>query len=189
MPTKPWDIDPEENELNLLRQECAKLRAQRQELQEKLDQKAQTKQEKPEKSEKRSSIFLIVAALIVAARLVIFIVVEQWGAQAKGLDFSISVGAIFFGVVAVIHWMGADYEEEGIILGGRVVFLAVQTLIAISILNPKIMSDADAGPPVHPVLASVFLIASLLLAATRLCFVIMRWLLKLVSYVPKRRDF
>jgi hypothetical protein len=182
-----WKFSPEEDEFEALRERHAKLQAEY----ELLKKQNKAPQERPRPSKpaappKRSSIFLIIAALLVAARVVLYLVVEHAGTRDTLLGYGVSAVFGFAGFCMIVAWAIDDYAVEGWITAGAAIFLVVEILISVSILDPNLLENGQPGPVQHPLPAAAVMISSLLFAATRTFRLIIGGLLLLISS-PLRR--
>jgi hypothetical protein len=180
---------PEDDELSVVREENAKLKLEKEALQKQikaLQEKPKVpKPPKPPVQSKKSSIFLIIAALLVAARTVLFVVVEAWGTRATQLG--VALNAIFgFAVLCMILlWIIYDFMVEKWIVAGSLIFLIVVILSCGACFDPILLETGQPGPVQHPVIAASGLIVSFLFAASHAFRWIMAWLLLFVTE-PKR---
>jgi hypothetical protein len=177
---KKYDIEPDKDELSEVRETYTKQRAEKEALQK------QTKPQEPLNA-KLSSIFLIIAALLVFARLVLFIVVEQWGTHfGDAGDFISVIVAIVVGLM-VLKWLDEEWKTEGLTVAGSAIFLSASFVAWLGLFEPSLLGTADIGPLLHPVRAAAMLIICFLLAATP----IFRWLMAflLVFVTNPRRAF
>jgi peptidoglycan/LPS O-acetylase OafA/YrhL len=183
---RKFNLGPDEDELDALREKHAVLQREKEALQKQVKAlQEKLKAPKPQKPPKRSSIFLILAAFMVIARLVLYIVVEDWGTRASNIGLGLS-GILGFAVLCmIIFWAFNDQRTDGWIVAGASIFLLVAILICASIFDPVLMETGEPGPVQRPVIAAAALISCLLFAATGMTRWIMGWLLLLVSD-PKR---
>jgi hypothetical protein len=183
-----WKFDPAEDEVNVLRSKCEKLMTENDKLkvegqafQKQITAlKARHSQSKPVER-KGSSIFLIIGALDVASRLLIYAVVEQMGTRAHLAGLGIWAVSGYVLLLMLILWAVNNFKEERWITAGTTIFLLIGILISVSIFDPHLLEDGQPGPVQHPVLAACLLIACLLIAATRLMFVVMGWLFMVLT--------
>jgi peptidoglycan/LPS O-acetylase OafA/YrhL len=177
------DFGPQEDELDVLREKCAKLQLEKDALQKQvkalLEKPKPAKPAKPARPPKKSSIFLIIAALLVAARLLLFVVVEKSRPTDLGVALNWAFGSAAAGMLLV--WFYHDMQTEGWLVAGPLIFLAVTILICAAVFDPVLLQTGEPGPVQHPVIAAAALIACLLSAASRLICLIMAWLLIFVT--------
>jgi hypothetical protein len=131
---------------------------------------------KPPRQPKKSSIFLILAAFIVAARLVLYSVVEAWGTRANNIGLGLSAVLGVAALCMIVLWALNDQMTEGWIVAGTSIFLLVAILICASVFDPVLLETGKPGPVQRPVIAAVALISCLLFAATGMT----RWLMGLL---------
>jgi hypothetical protein len=183
------DFGPQEDELDVLREKCAKLQLEKDALQKQIkalqEKQKVPKPARPARPPKKSSIFLIIASLLLAARLVIYIVVEAWGKRANDLGMGISAVVGFTLVCMILLWVIHDFMAEGWIVAGSLTFLLVAILTCCSIFDPVLLETGNPGPVQHPAIACVALISSFLFAASPAFRWIMGWLLVFVTE-PRR---
>ena len=167
----------------------------------------------PPPKPKLSSIFLVIAAMLTAARLILLWLVEQWGMRDQA--FGVGAWAVFgvVGGIMLIAWTFSDFGEDQWITAGSAIFLAVMIVISISIYDPHLLEDwtltpistviaeeggrggavligssIHGGIPQHPIAAAITLIASLLFAATPTFGLIVGALFLLVSKAFRRNS-
>jgi len=183
------DFGPGEDELDFQRDKCAKLQLEKDALQKQIkalqEKQKVPKPVKPARPPKKSSIFLIIASLLLAARLVLYIVVEAWGTRASDLGMGVSVVVGCAVVCMILLWVIYDFMAEGWIVAGSLTFLLVAILTCCSIFDPVLLETGNPGPVQHPVIACTALISSLLFAASHAFRWIMGWLLVFVTE-PRR---
>jgi hypothetical protein len=181
------DFGPGEDELDFQRDKCAKQQLEIEALQKQikaLKEKAKApRPARPTIHPKGSSIFLIIAALLVAARLLLFVVVEKSRPTGLGVALSWAFGSAAAGMLVV--WFYHDMQTEGWLVAGPLIFLAVTILICAAVFDPVLLQTGEPGPVQHPVIAAAALIACLLSAASRLIYLVMAWLL---IFVTKPRE-
>jgi hypothetical protein len=182
-------FEPDEDELDVLREKNAKFQRENETLQKQVEamqkevkgSQENPKSEKPPLQPRKSSIFLIIAALLVVARVVLFGVVEAWGTRASDVGMGTSA-VLGLGMVGMIlEWLAEEWRTEGWNSAGAVIFLAVGIMACIAILNPVFLETGKPGPVQHPVTAAAALIACFLLAASPVFRWIMGFLLVLVT--------
>jgi peptidoglycan/LPS O-acetylase OafA/YrhL len=176
------DFGREEDELEVLRDKYLMLEREKESLQKQV-KALQEKQKAPKapRQPKKSSIFLIIAALLVAARLVLFIVVEAWGQRASNLSPGLSAGFGFTVICMILIWSFHDWRADGWTVAGSLIFLFVAILVCVSTYDPVLLETGALGPVQRPVVGALALISSLLFAATRTFRWIMGWLLVFVT--------
>jgi hypothetical protein len=177
------DFGPGEDELAVQRDKCAKQQLEIEALQKlikALKEKAKApRPPRPAIHPKGSSIFLIIAALLVAARLLLFEVVEKSRPTDLGVALNWAFGSAVAGMLLV--WFYHDMQTEGWLVAGPLIFLAVTILICAAVFDPVLLQTGEPGPVQHPVIAAAALIACLLSAASRMICLIMAWLLIFVT--------
>jgi hypothetical protein len=182
------DFGPDEDAFEVLRERYARLQLENdalqkqvKALQEKQKPPKPTKPPTPPRQPKKSSIFLIIASLLVGARTVLFAVVEAWGQRSSELGVWLSGS---FGVAVlfmILLWVIYDFMAEGWIVAGSLTFLIVATLSCCAVFDPVLLETGVAGPVQHPVIAATALITSFLFAASHAFRWIMSWLLLFVT--------
>jgi hypothetical protein len=167
-----------------LKREKANIQNQKNRLQEKvrmLEEKAKA-DPTPPAVPRKSSIFLIIAAILVGARLLLYKVIEGWGTRAVDLGNALTM---IFGVavlVMILAWVLHESNSVGWLVAPNCVFLFVAILICAEIFDPNLLETGKCdGPVQHPGTAAAVLIFCLLFAATRLSFLAMGWLLLFVT--------
>jgi hypothetical protein len=179
---RKFNLGPDEDELDALREKYALLQREKEALQKQVKAlQEKSKAIKPQKPPKRSSIFLIIAAFLVAARLTLYIVIESWGARATDLGQYVSV---VFGIAvlgAILLWGINDYAAEGWIVAGTSIFLVVAILVCASIFDPVLLETGEPGRVQRPVIAATALIVCLFFAASNMPRLVLGWLLIFVS--------
>lgn len=177
------DFGPQEDELDSLREKCAKLQLERDALQKQVkalqDKPKVPRPAKPPAQPKQSSIFLIIAALLIAARLLLYVVVEG----SRPTDLGACLCWVFGLAVAgmIIVWFLHEIETEGWLVAGPFIFLTVTILICAAIFDPVLLQTGDPGPMEHPLIAAAALIFCLLFAASRVICLVIAWLLVFVT--------
>lgn len=180
MANKKLDFGPQEDELDLLREKYAKeteaFQKQIKALQEKLKTPRPPKAAHPPK---KSSIFLILASMLDAARVLLFIVIEK----SRPTDLGTCLNWVFgpaIGIMLVV-WFYHDTQTERWLVAGPLIVLAITILICVSLFDPVLVQTGELGPVQHPLIAAAALFASLLFAASRVIYLVMAWLLLFVT--------
>jgi branched-subunit amino acid transport protein AzlD len=177
------DFGPQEDELDVLREKCAKHQLEKEAFQKQIkalqDRLKLPKAPRPSVQPKKSSIFLVIAALLVAARVLLFIVVEK----SRPTDLGGCVNWVFGSAIALMLavWFYHDTKTERWLVAGPLIWLAATILISVSIFDPVLVQTGEFGPVQHPLIAAAALFACLLSAASRVMYLVMAWLLLFVT--------
>jgi hypothetical protein len=182
---KKLDFGPDEDAFEVLQEKYAKLQLECEAPQKQIkalqEKQKGAKPPRPPRQPKKSSIFLIIAALLLAARTALFIVVEAAGRRSPELGWVLNEafgGAV---ILMILLWVIYDVMAEGWIVAGSLTFLIVATLSCCAYFDPGLVENGVPGPVQHPIVAAAALIASFLFAASHAFRWIMSWLLLLVT--------
>jgi len=183
---KEFQFDPEDDELSLLRQKFANVMGEKEALQKQvtalLERAKTSPAPKPAPTPNKSTIFLIIAALEVLARLALFIVVEDWGNRANDLGVLVTTFGSIALLATVAGWANYEAQTVGWLVVPNCIFLLVATLICTSVFDPIVFENGKELGTVHdPVIAATAFILCLLFAATRLLFFAVWWLLSFIT--------
>ena len=116
-----------------------------------------------------AGLFLVLAACLVVGRLVLYQFVEDAGSSAhiEGLisDVLFAAGS----GVLLLSWVKSEWQEIRWLAVPKFVFVFVMLLICASTESGGALLDGDiSAPAVHPIIAGLMAIATLLLAASPL---------------------
>jgi hypothetical protein len=179
---RKFNVSPDDDELDALRERYALLQREKEALQKQVKAlQEKPRAPKPQKQPKRSSIFLILAAFMVSARLILYIVVENWGARASVIGLGLSAFFGFAVLCVLVLWAFSDRLTDGWIVVGTAIFLLVAILICGSIFDPVLLETGVAGPVQKPVTAAAALISCFLFAASGMTRWVMGFLLLFVT--------
>jgi hypothetical protein len=130
---------------------------------------------------RKSAIFMLIAAMLVVARVTIYGVVEQWGRRMQDLGAALTWGTGVAILLILLIWTIYECQHYGWLVVPGLIFLASSLLICASIYDPVLLDTGVPGKVTHPLWAAFGLTLTFLIAATPFLFRAMGFCLLLVT--------